>query len=197
MRSDGSGWEHMYVIDDLDRRIIALLQADTRRPNTEIARQLGIAEATVRKRIERLIAEKIISFATHVDPSKLGFQIYASIRMQVELSQLEAAARELARQPEVTILGYMSGEHDLLIAAIFRSYDHYLSFFLERVARISGIRSTSTSFVLRLIKRSYLWGGISEGAPTDTESMLLFQSASEDTLLAASTSPNGPDPDRR
>ncbi|HEX2174123.1 MAG TPA: Lrp/AsnC family transcriptional regulator [Dehalococcoidia bacterium] len=148
----------MAGLDALDQRIIAALQSDARRPNTEIARQLGVAEATVRKRIDRLVQDEIVSFVTFVDPLKVGFAIYASIGIQVELDKSRDVAEQLAQLPEVTFVGYATGTYDLIIAAILRSNDDFLAFLLEKVARIKGIRSTDTSLVLKLVKRSFVWG---------------------------------------
>lgn len=148
----------MNGIDELDKRIIAALQSDARRPNTEIARELGIAEATVRKRIDRLINAKIISFATFVDPLKIGFQIYASIGIQVELGKSHDVAEELARLPEVTFVGYATGTYDFIVAAVLRSNEDFLTFLFEKVAQIAGVKRTETSLVLKLVKRSFVWG---------------------------------------
>ena len=148
----------MDAIDDVDKRIIAALQSDARRPNTEIARQLGVAEATVRKRIDRLNREKVISFAAFVDPLKIGFQIYASIGIQVELDKSHEVAEQLARLSEVTFVGYATGTYDLIVAAVLRSNEDFLTFLLEKVARIAGVKRTETSLVLKLVKRSFVWG---------------------------------------
>ncbi len=142
-------------IDRIDTKIITLLQTDGRIPNTEIARKLKLAEATVRKRIERLRANKIIRLGAWADPLKVGYQNYTSIEIQVNPPEVEAIAERLADFPEIFFLGICTGGFDILASGVFRSNEHMYEFVTKRLAQIPGIRRTSTSNVIRVVKREY------------------------------------------
>ena len=76
-------------LDPVDCEMIALLQKDGRIPNTEIAKKLGISEATVRTRLNRLIAEEYIQIVAVSNPLKLGFDIVGIIRIQVDIKKIK------------------------------------------------------------------------------------------------------------
>lgn len=142
-------------IDAIDAKIVRALQADGRQPNTEIARKLGLAEATVRKRVERLLREQVFQIAAWVDPLKVGYQHYAVIEIQVRPAELERATQRVAALPEAYFLGVCAGSQRLVAAAVFRSNEHFHEFMTTRLARVPGIRSTSTLNVTRIVKREY------------------------------------------
>jgi Lrp/AsnC family transcriptional regulator for asnA, asnC and gidA len=142
-------------IDEVDAKIIIVLQADGRTPNTEIARRVGIAEATVRKRIDRLRQEKVIRVGAWADPLKIGYQTYGNIEIQVNPPDIEKVAERLARLPEIFFLGICTGGFDILASAVFHSNEHMYEFMTKRLTRVPGIQRTSTSNVIRVVKREY------------------------------------------
>ena len=115
-----------------------MLQVDARRPNTDIARRLGVAETTVRNRIERLTREGVVQCGAWTDPLKIGYQTYAIIQIQVAPPRLEKVAEVLAALPEVFFLGIATGGFDIVAAAVFRSNDHLYELMTKRFARIAG-----------------------------------------------------------
>jgi Lrp/AsnC family transcriptional regulator for asnA, asnC and gidA len=143
--------------DHLDRRIISSLQADGRRPNSEIARRLGVAEATVRKRLGRLLAEGIISVMAVPSPETVGLTQSAIISAACELQRIDDIAEALEAFDEVRYLGYSAGDYDLIMECFFYSHEHLLDFIREKVASIPGIRNTHTSIILKVRKFSYEW----------------------------------------
>jgi Lrp/AsnC family transcriptional regulator for asnA, asnC and gidA len=143
------------VLDDLDAQIITLLQDDGRRPTVKMARQLAVAEGTVRKRIERLVREKVIQIGAWADPLKIGYQNYAVLMMHVDLRDLERAAEQLSKMPEIFFLGTCTGGFDLFVSACFRSLEHMHEFMTKRLSRVPGIQRVSTSHVTRVMKRDY------------------------------------------
>jgi Lrp/AsnC family transcriptional regulator, regulator for asnA, asnC and gidA len=142
-------------IDATDAKIVRALQLDGRQHNTEIARALGLAEATVRKRVERLLREQVFQIAAWVDPLKVGYQHYAIIEIEVRPAALERATRRVAAFPEAYFLGVCAGSQRLVAAAVFRSNEHFHEFMTARLARVPGIRGTSTLNVTRIVKREY------------------------------------------
>jgi Lrp/AsnC family transcriptional regulator for asnA, asnC and gidA len=146
-----------YDLDTVDRRIISILQQDGRTSNVEIARRVGISEATVRKRLERLISEHVIQVTAVPDANKVGLPTVTFITLDVDLAQLDRIADELARLPQVRAIYYTSGDTDLILEAWFPSGDELLHFLTRRLAAISGINKAATSHVLRTIKDGSSW----------------------------------------
>jgi Lrp/AsnC family transcriptional regulator for asnA, asnC and gidA len=142
-------------LDQTDVEIIRMLQLDARRPNTDIARRLGVAETTVRNRIDRLTRDGVVQCGAWTDPLKIGYQTYAIIQIQVAPPRLERVAEVLAELPEVFFLGIATGGFDIVAAAVFRSNEHLYELMTRRFARISGIQRTSTLGIVRIVKRAY------------------------------------------
>ena len=87
------------TIDATDRQIIALLQADGRASNVDIARAVGVTEGTVRKRVERLLSEGIIRVVAVPNVDKLGLEVETVIMLKVDLGQATRAGDALAVMP--------------------------------------------------------------------------------------------------
>jgi Lrp/AsnC family transcriptional regulator for asnA, asnC and gidA len=152
------------TIDAIDRRIIALLQLDGRTSNVDIARAVGIAEATVRKRMERLLSEGTIRVVAIPALDRLGLEVETVIMLKVDLGRANQVAEQLAAMKEVRSVKYTTGEYDIILEAAFPSDDDLLRFLTSRLAQINGIRATATSHVLRGIKQASDWLLPREGA---------------------------------
>lgn len=155
-----------YRIDETNAKIIWLLQEDGRRSNVDIARKVGVSEATVRKRLDRLLSEGIIQVVGMVAPARVGLSKETIIFLQVELARLDEVAAKVSQMPETRSLRYTTGEYDMVLEAYFASDEALLQFLTQRLASIAGIKRTATAHVLRAIKRAEEWrlplGGGSE-----------------------------------
>jgi Lrp/AsnC family transcriptional regulator for asnA, asnC and gidA len=145
------------VIDDLDRKIIAALQRDGRTPYVEMARSLEVAEGTIRRRVDNLIAEGVIGIAAVTDPFKVGIGIAALINLDVDPGHLDDVGKRLIDTPCVRVVAYTTGVHDLFVEALFPSQQELLTFLKDELPKIPGIRNSDTSIVLGMLKRSYEW----------------------------------------
>lgn len=146
-----------FVLDETDLRIVRLLQGDGRMSNVDIGRNLGMSEATVRKRVDRLISEKLIRVVALPDLAAVGCPVVTLITLRVELGQAEQVCRAVAALPEVRWVSYATGEFDLILEATFPSDEQLLQFLTVQLAAIPGIRSASTSHVLRSFKSLADW----------------------------------------
>jgi len=153
------------MLDGTDRRIVALLQRDGRMSNVDIARAVGVAEATVRKRIERLLSEGVIRVVAIPAVDKLGLEVETVIMLKVDLGQASQIGQQLGAMKEVHSVRYATGEYDIIMEAAFPSDEELLQFLTSRLARISGIRATATSHVLKTIKQGCDWVLPREGPP--------------------------------
>lgn len=144
-------------MDLLDRQIIELLREDGRRSNVEIARELGVSEGTVRKRVERLVREGTLRVSAVVDPHALGYDVRALILLNVELPRVDAAARRLAQMPEVMGVYVITGGYDVAVEAVFETNEHLMAFLSEKVGRIPGVLGSHTAHILRVAKQPADW----------------------------------------
>jgi Lrp/AsnC family transcriptional regulator, regulator for asnA, asnC and gidA len=144
-------------VDPVDRRIVAALQRDGRRPFTAIARDLGISEAAVRQRVARLQAAGVMQVVAVADPMTLGFKTMAMVAISVDGRARKAAAEAVRRLPEVSYLVLTAGSFDMLAEVVCEDNDHLLRLLSEDLAGIDGVRQTQTFMYLRLLKEAYTW----------------------------------------
>ncbi|HXG39785.1 MAG TPA: Lrp/AsnC family transcriptional regulator [Candidatus Limnocylindrales bacterium] len=142
----------------LDKRIIEHLQQDGRKPFTQIAAELGVSEAAVRARTNRLVERGILQIVGVTDPLRLGFQQMAMIGVRCESSKLMAVAERLAELPEVDYVVITAGAYDLLVETVAEDNEALLRFLADRLRAIDGVRETETFVYLRMVKQTYQWG---------------------------------------
>ena len=149
---------HSTEISELDKRIIEHLQQDGRRPFTQIALALGVSEATVRARTNRLVERDILQIVGVTDPLKLGFQQQAMIGVRCEAAQLMEAAAAISEFPEVDYLVVTAGAYDLLVEVVCEDNEALLGFLTQKLRQVAGVRETETFVYLRMVKQVYSWG---------------------------------------
>ncbi len=149
----------MAFIDTLDMKIIKSLQGDARKPVIHVAREVGANEATVRRRIEKLLKEGIIErFTVVLDYHKLGRIIKAFIGLRVQPAKLKEIVDHLSRHPDIQVLYRTSGDTDIFAEVIFEKMED-LNSFLEEELRLEGIVGTIVTIVIGPYKRCP-WTGL-------------------------------------
>jgi len=148
----------MAELDETDRAIVACLQFDGRMPFTDIAADIGISEGAVRRRVKRLVEERLLQIVGVVEPRLLNWQAPAMIGVTVEAGQVDAAAEAIARFPEVTYLFMASGGFDLFVEVYCKDREHMASFLSQRLQQVPGVERTETFMILKMYKLSYRWG---------------------------------------
>src|SRR5512132_367922 len=136
-------------VSPLDKRIIEHLQQDGRRPFTQIASELGVSEAAVRARTNRLVERGILQVVGVTDPLKLGFQQMAMIGIRCEADRLMSVAKAVAEFPEVDYVVITAGTYDILIETVCEDNEGLLRFLAERLRTSDGVRDTETFVYLR------------------------------------------------
>ncbi len=144
-------------LDAIDVAILRRLQEQGRIPNVRIARELGISEPTVRKRIERMIGDGIIKVVAVLDPRKTGYATDVVIGMRVEPGRALEVGRALSARDEVVYLGYVTGRYDLIVEMLFRDDEALFGFLAGELSSLNGVISTETYHVLRTEKINYDW----------------------------------------
>jgi len=146
-------------IDVVDMRIIKCLIENARATYRSIAEEVGVSEATVKNRIDRLIEEGIIRrFTVILDYYKLGRAIKAFIGLKTQPAKLQEIVEHIKKNPDVHVLYRTSGDVDLLFEVIFEKMED-LNEFLERELRLEGILGTVVTIVIGPYKRCP-WTGI-------------------------------------
>lgn len=146
-------------IDAVDSRIILLLQNDGRMPNKAIARELGIAESTVRTRLKRLVEEKIVKIVALSNPFDLGFEIAGNCKINVDQTRQDAIMEELVAMKELWYVALTTGGTDIDVDFIIPTFAD-LEPLLVRITKIDGIRKVETNLIMRYGKHEFTWGTV-------------------------------------
>jgi Lrp/AsnC family transcriptional regulator for asnA, asnC and gidA len=149
--------EHLTLddLDDLDLSLLQALQANGRVPNARIARELGVSEPTVRKRIERLIRDRFLKVVAVINPVRTPYRVDAVIGVRVRPGSALEVGSALAEMDETVYVGYTAGRYDLIIEVLSRTDEDLFAFLSERLGRLDG--TVSTFHVLRTEKINYDW----------------------------------------
>jgi Lrp/AsnC family transcriptional regulator for asnA, asnC and gidA len=145
------------ALDDPARRIIAQLQADGRRSYAAIAKSVGLSEAAVRQRIQRLVDSGVIRIVAVTDPHALGLRRQAMVGVRAD-GDLRTVADRLVEVEEVDDVVITAGGFDLLVAVSVADDDHLLRVLDEGIRRVVGVRETETFVYLHQSKHTYPWG---------------------------------------
>jgi Lrp/AsnC family transcriptional regulator, regulator for asnA, asnC and gidA len=149
--------EGKVVLDDLDKRIIEQLQQDGRRPYTQIAPAVGLSEAAVRQRVQRLIDAGVMQIVGVTDPRMIGFGRQAMIGLTVE-GDTRKIADAVAALDEVVYVVLTAGSLDVLVEVVVVDDEHLLDLLNNKIRAIEGVRDTETFMYLRIHKETYAWG---------------------------------------
>ncbi|HEX5095751.1 MAG TPA: Lrp/AsnC family transcriptional regulator, partial [Acidimicrobiia bacterium] len=144
-------------LDEADKALIELLQTDGRMSYTRLAGEVGLSEAAVRQRVQRLIEGNVVQVVAVTDPLRLGFRRQAMVGVKTE-GDIAAIADLLAAIPEVDYVVFVAGSYDLMFEIVCEDDDHLLSILNDKVRSIPGVRTTDTYTYLRLHKQTYAWG---------------------------------------
>jgi Lrp/AsnC family transcriptional regulator for asnA, asnC and gidA len=145
------------LLDDVSMQIIRELQRDGRRPYTSIAKTVGLSEAAVRQRVQRLLDAGVMQIVAVTDPMRVGFHRQAMVGVRADGDVREIAAK-LAASEEIDYVVICSGTYDLLVELTARDDEHLLAVINTQIRSIPGVRATETFVYLRLEKQTYSWG---------------------------------------
>ena len=145
------------LLDGPNRAIIEALQRDGRQPYGAIAEAVGLSEAAVRRRVQRLRESGIMQIVAVTDPLQLGFTRQAMIGVSVE-GDVRRVAEKLSSLPEVDYVVMCAGSFDLLVEIVCEDDERLLQVLNDSVRCIPGVRATETFLYLKLAKQTYTWG---------------------------------------
>lgn len=145
------------LLDDLSKAIVEQLQQDGRRPYAAIGKAVGLSEAAVRQRVQRLIDAEVMQIVAVTDPLQVGFTRAAMVGIRVD-GDVEPVVEELAAMPEVDYVVVCAGSFDVLVEVVCEDDDHLLELVSKRIRSTPGVRNTESFLYLKLRKQIYTWG---------------------------------------
>lgn len=145
------------ALDDVSKAIIEQLQEDGRRSYASIGKAVGLSEAAVRQRVQRLLESGVMQIVAVTDPLQVGFPRAAMLGIRVD-GDAEIVADKLAGMAEVDYVVITAGGYDVLAEVVCEDDDHLLEVVNRRVRAIPGVRNTETFVYLKLRKQIYAWG---------------------------------------
>lgn len=145
------------ALDDVSKGIIEQLQEDGRRSYAEIGKAVGLSEAAVRQRVQKLTEAGVMQVVAVTDPMQLGFfrQAMVGIRVTGDSRQVAAALAEI---DAVDYIVLTAGSFDLLAEVVCEDDDDLIELLNERIRRVEGVQATETFVYLKLQKQHYNWG---------------------------------------
>ena len=151
------GRKSAMVLDEVSKAIIEQLQQDGRRSYAAIGKEVGLSEAAVRQRVQRLIEAGVMQVVAVTDPIELGFARQAMVGIRCR-GELEVVAEALGELQEVDYVVITAGSFDLLVEVVAESDDHLLELISMKIRSIPNVESTETFMYLKLQKQTYSWG---------------------------------------
>jgi Lrp/AsnC family transcriptional regulator for asnA, asnC and gidA len=145
------------VIDDVAKSIIDQLQSDGRKPYASIGKSIGLSEAAVRQRVQKLLDANVMQIVAVTDPLQVGFKRAAMIGVNVE-GNIEKVSDQLAKLQEVNYVVVCAGGFDILTEVVCEDDEKLLSILNNKIRAIPGVASTEAFVYLKIRKQTYSWG---------------------------------------
>jgi Lrp/AsnC family transcriptional regulator for asnA, asnC and gidA len=144
-------------LDDVSKAIIEQLQADGRRSYADIGKAVGLSEAAVRQRVQRLTESGVMQIVAVTDPMQLGFTRQAMIGIRAAGDTRELA-EELAAIPEIDYVVLTAGSFDLLAEVVCENDEELITLLNTKIRSLDGVSVAETFVYLKLQKQFYNWG---------------------------------------
>ena len=144
-------------LDDVSKLIIEQLQLDGRRSYSEIGKAVGLSEAAVRQRVQKLTESGVMQVVAVTDPMQLGFYTQAMIGIRSS-GDVTALADELTKMPEVDYVVITAGSFDVLAEVVCENDDSLIELLNAKIRKLPGVTQTETFIYLKLQKQFYNWG---------------------------------------
>jgi len=157
MSSNGRSSQRPGPLDEVSKAIVEQLQADGRRSYADIGKAVGLSEAAVRQRVQRLTESGVMQIVAVTDPMQLGFTRQAMIGIRAS-GDTRRLAEQLADIPEIDYVVLTAGSFDLLAEVVCENDEQLISLLNSRIRGLDGVQTTETFVYLKLQKQFYNWG---------------------------------------
>ncbi|WP_053353490.1 MULTISPECIES: Lrp/AsnC family transcriptional regulator [Leucobacter] len=145
------------ALDSTSKAIIEQLQRDGRRSYAEIGKAVGLSEAAVRQRVQKLTDAGVMQIVAVTDPMSLGFSRQAMLGIRVS-GDTRVVADRLAEMSEIAYVVLSAGSFDILAEVVCEDDDGLIELLNDQIRKIEGVASTESFVYLQLTKQKYDWG---------------------------------------
>ena len=145
------------LLDAVNKAIVCELQEDGRRTYGSIAEAVGLSEAAVRQRVQKMRDAGIVQIVAVTDPLQVGFRSQAMVGIRVD-GDVRVVAERLAAVGDIDYVVMCAGSFDILVELVCEDEDGVLELLNGVIRRIPGVRDTETFLYLKLVKQTYTWG---------------------------------------
>lgn len=145
------------LLDDVNKAIVVELQLDGRRTYGSIAEAVGLSEAAVRQRVQKMRDAGVIQIVAVTDPLQVGFASQAMVGIRTEGDAREVAER-LAAVEDIDYVVMCAGSFDILVELVCENDDAVIDLLNGVIRTIPGVRTTEVFMYLKLTKQTYTWG---------------------------------------
>ena len=153
----------MKRIDKVDVQIIKLLQKDGRMPNTEIAKQVGITEGAVRKRMGKLIQGKVIQVVAVGNLFNLGYGVSGFLILHTGFKNTGHVIEQLQKIGNIWLIATIMGGGGNIDLEFFVNNFEEFNRLLGQISRIDGIQKIEQHLYTEIIKEDYNWEAMHDG----------------------------------
>ncbi len=144
-------------MDEVSKLIIEQLQKDGRKSYAEIGKVVGLSEAAVRQRVQKLTETGVLQIVAVTDPLKLGFSRQAMIGIRC-VGDSTQVADAISKIPSVDYVVLTAGSFDIMAEVVCENDDQLIELLNDKIRSLPGVVSSETFVYLRLHKQFYNWG---------------------------------------
>jgi Lrp/AsnC family transcriptional regulator for asnA, asnC and gidA len=145
------------LLDEVNKAIVEQLQKDGRRTYGAIAEAVGLSEAAVRQRVQRMREAGIMQIVAVTDPLQVGFRSQAMVGIRAD-GDARLVAERLSAVEDIDYVVLCTGSFDILVELVCEDDDAILELLNGVIRQIPGVRDTETFMYLKLTKQTYTWG---------------------------------------
>ena len=151
----------MATIDDIDKKIVAVLQAEGRLPIVELADRVGLSPTPCQRRVKRLEEEGVITrYAALISPAAMGYGLQALVEVTLDdhsEKTVEAFEAAIRARPEVVACYAVTGDMDFLLHIFAPDLANFSDFALKALLRMPGVKGSRSSFIMQAVKSDLAW----------------------------------------
>jgi len=146
----------MRGLDQTDKQIVHLLENDATKSSASLAKVLSLSQATVRRRIRKLVKNGVIRITAIVDPGKAGFYLVTCIALNVDPDKINLVLESLRHNKDVRWVAVASGRFNIIMLCRFSSTEEFHLFIQDDLSKLQGLENIETYICLRLEKGRYM-----------------------------------------
>jgi len=143
----------MSTLDEMDTKIIEMLEEDGRKSFTQMAEKLGVTESAIRKRVLALQKKSVIKkFTIKIDPIKLGINTVAIVGVEVDPTKLLETAQKLCNFAEIKCVATSTGDHMIMTEIWTRNGRELTKLISEKIGTMEGVKKICPAIILEKLK---------------------------------------------